>query len=239
MRLFMYLGFGGFYLDWYYLVLVVPALIIAFIAEIRVKSTFSKYSQVVTRRGLTGADAAEAILRANGIRDVHVMPVSGTLTDHFDPKENVIHLSDSVYSSQSVAAVGVAAHEAGHAVQYAESYGPIKARTAIIPVTRVGSMLAVPLILLGIVFSIPALYAAGVVFFSLAMVFQLVTLPVEFNASRRAVSALETTAMLGEEEIRQAKKVLSAAALTYVATFAVSLMQLLRLVLLGRNRNRR
>ncbi len=229
----------GFYgIDIYYLVLILPAIAFALFAQARVKTTFQKFSSVRTVRGMTGAQAAQAILRANGIVNVRVERVSGNLTDHFDPRNNVIRLSDGVHDSTSVASVGVAAHEAGHAVQYAEGYGPIKLRAAIIPVTQIGSTLAMPLFIIGLIFSFPLLMNIGIIFFGLSTVFQLITLPVEFNASSRALSALESSGMLYGEENEQAKAVLSAAALTYVAALAVSLAQLLRLIALSNRRRR-
>lgn len=233
-----------FYLDWLSIALVLPAMIFAFIASARVNSTFKKYAQVRSRRGLTGADAARRVLDANGLRDVRIERVRGNLTDHYDPRSNVIRLSDSTYDNASPAAIGVAAHEAGHAVQHAVGYTPIKIRSAIIPVTRFGSMLATPLILLGILLTYSAhefiwLAYAGVICFSLSTLFQLVTLPTEFNASRRALAAIEQYGLLDREELGQTKKVLSAAAMTYVAALAVSMMQLLRLLLMVQRRDRR
>ena len=237
-----------FYIDWYYIVLVLPALILSLIASARVNSTFRKYSQTRTLRGMTGADAARAVLIANGVSGVRVEHVAGELTDHYDPKTNAIRLSDAVYAQSSPAAVGVAAHEAGHAVQYAQNYAPIKLRAAIVKVTNIGSRLSVPLIMLGLLLmSVEALapfselfyYVAifGVLCFGLCVVFQLLTLPTEFNASRRALRAIEGSGLLTEEEQRGAKKVLSAAAMTYVAALAVSLTQFLRLLfIVGRRR---
>ena len=231
------------YFDWTYVVLVLPCVIFSLIASNSVNSTFKKYSQQFSRRGITGAQAAERVLRANGVTGVQITRVAGNLTDHYDPKSNVIRLSDSVYSSTSTAAIGVACHEAGHAVQYAQSYAPIKLRAAIIPVTNLGSKLAMPLILIGLL-----LYAfesvsygfvyLGIACFGLSLVFQLITLPVEFNASRRAIHAIEDGEVLTTEEQRGARKTLTAAAMTYVAATAVALAQLLRLlVLFGRRRN--
>ena len=231
------------YFDWTYVVLVLPCIIFSLITSSSVNSTFKKYSQQFSRRGITGAQAAERVLRANGVTGVQITRVAGNLTDHYDPKSNVIRLSDSVYSSTSTAAIGVACHEAGHAVQYAQSYAPIKLRAAIIPVTNLGSKLAMPLILIGLL-----LYAfesvsygfvyLGIACFGLSLVFQLITLPVEFNASRRAIRAIEDGELLTTEEQRGARKTLTAAAMTYVAATAVALAQLLRLlVLFGRRRN--
>ena len=226
-------------IDMWYIILVLPAVIFSLIASAGVKGTFNKYSKVASKRGTTGADAARAVLSANGVTGVRIEQVSGNLTDHFDPKTNTIRLSDSVYSSHSVAAVGVAAHEAGHAVQYAEAYAPMKVRAAIIPATNIGSMLAMPLIILGIALSAPALAYLGIAAFGLSTVFQLVTLPVEFNASRRAIKAIDGFAA-DESEVKGAKSVLRAAAMTYVAALAVSLASLLRLILIvggGRRRD--
>ncbi len=238
--------FGYYYgFDMTYLVLVLPCILLALWASSNVNSTFKRYSKVLSTRRITGADAARRVLAANGVSGVQVEQVNGNLTDHFDPKTNVIRLSDSVYGAASVAAIGVACHEAGHAVQYAENYTPIKLRSAIIPVTNFGSKLAMPLILLGILLSAFAdlsytLVYVGIACFGLSLVFQLITLPVEFNASRRALRAIESGELLTREELRGAKKTLSAAAMTYVAATAVALAQLLRLILLfggGRRRN--
>ena len=218
-------------IDIWYIVLVVPAVILSLIASASVNSTFKKYSKVASLKGMTGADAARQVLYANGVNGVRIEPTSGSLTDHFDPKSNTIRLSESVYASTSVAAIGVAAHEAGHAVQYAESYGPMKLRAAIIPVTNIGSNLAMPLIILGIALSFPTLANIGLVAFSLSTLFQLVTLPVEFNASSRAIKAIEGFSA-DASEVKAAKKVLTAAASTYVAALAVSLANLLRLVMI-------
>ena len=231
--------------DWTYLVLVLPCVILSLWASSNVNSTFQKYSQQYSIRRLTGAQAAQRVLSHNGVTGVRIERVSGNLTDHFDPKTNVIRLSDSVYDSTSTAAIGVACHEAGHAVQYAQHYGPIKLRAAIIPITNIGSKLAMPLILVGLLLaafenlSFTFVYI-GIACFGLSLVFQLVTLPVEFNASRRAMQAIESTNLLTEEEQRGAKKTLKAAALTYVAATATALAQLLRLILIfGGNRRRR
>ncbi|MBQ7921937.1 MAG: zinc metallopeptidase [Clostridia bacterium] len=225
-------------IDTSYLIYVLPALIFALIAQGMVKSTFAKYSKMPSDGGMTGRDAARLILDANGLYHVTVTEVAGELTDHFDPKSNVIRLSQSVYGVSSAAAVGVAAHEAGHAVQYAQGYFPMKIRSAIIPVTNIGSNLAVPLVLLGILFSIPALAYLGVIFFGASVVFQLVTLPVEFNASRRAVNALKASGRVSSQGLTAAGKVLKAAAMTYVAALAVALGNMLRLLSLA-NRSRR
>ena len=230
--------------DWTYIVLVLPCVLLSLWASSNVKSTFHKYSRQFSSRRLTGAEAAQRVLSANGVRGVRIDRVSGDLTDHYDPKTNVIRLSDSVYSSTSTAAIGVACHEAGHAVQYAENYAPIKLRAAIIPLTNFGSRIAMPLILAGILltalggFSDTLVYL-GIAAFGMSLVFQIVTLPVEFNASRRAMEAISGGNLLTEEEQRGARKTLTAAALTYVAATAVALAQLLRLLMLFGNRRRR
>ena len=225
-------------IDIYYLILVIPAMLFSMWAQARVNSTFNKYSRQRTYSGMTGYEAARRILAANGLHNVQVEHVSGNLTDHYDPKTNVIRLSDSVFSSASVAAVGVAAHEAGHAVQYAQNYAPIKLRSAIIPVTQVGSQLSIPLVLIGFLMGMDPLVNIGLLLFATVAFFQLVTLPVEFNASRRAVTALEMSGSIGDEELKGVRKVLSAAAMTYVAALAVAVANLLRLVLRFGNRNR-
>lgn len=231
------------YFDWTYVVLVLPCVLLSLIASSSVNSTFKKYSQQFSRRGITGAQAAERVLRANGVTGVQITRVAGNLTDHFDQRSNVIRLSDSVYGSTSTAAIGVACHEAGHAVQYAAEYAPIKLRAAIIPVTNIGSKLAMPLILIGLLLSAfenvsYSFVYLGIACFGLSLVFQLITLPVEFNASRRAMRAIEDGELLTTEEQRGARKTLTAAAMTYVAATAVSLAQLLRLlVLFGRRRD--
>ena len=224
--------------DYTYLILVVPALLIALYAQIRVKSAFARYSKERSVSGLTGAETARRILTANGITDVRVEHISGNLTDHYDPAQKVIRLSDAVYNTPTVAAIGVAAHEAGHAVQYAVDYAPIRVRAAIIPITRIGSNLSWPLLVLGLILNFQQLVWAGILLFAVVTVFQLVTLPVEFNASRRALAAIDERGLLTEEELHGARKVLSAAAMTYVAALLVSLAQLFRLLLLfGRRRD--
>lgn len=227
-----------FYLDYWYIVLVVPALLLAFWAQINVNTTFSRYSKVTAPSGMTGAESARRVLEANGVVGVRIERISGNLTDHFDPKTNTIRLSESVYDATTVSAVGVAAHEAGHAVQYAVGYSPMKLRAAIIPATNIGSQLAMPLVLLGLLLSSATLVDIGIVAFSMSTLFQLVTLPVEFNASHRAVATLESSCV-SNTEVKGAKAVLRAAALTYVAALAVSLASLLRLILLFGGRNRR
>lgn len=232
----IFLGYYYFYgIDPLYLYLVFPAIILAIFAQIKVKTTFSKYSAKPSN--YSGAAAAEMVLHSNGIYNVKIERVAGSLTDHFDPKTNVIRLSQSVYDSKSVAAVGVAAHEAGHAVQYAKSYFPIKMRTAIFPICNLGSSLSMPLLLIGLLFNIPFLMSLGIVFFAVALTFQLVTLPVELNASNRALAAIKQSNILTEKsEINGVRKVLSAAAMTYIAAFLVSLTQLLRLLIISNRR---
>lgn len=225
--------------DYYYLVLVLPCVLLAFWAQARVNSTFQKYARVYSRRNLTGAEAAAAVLRAGGVTNVRIERVSGHLTDHFDPRSNVIRLSDSVYGSTSVASIGVAAHEAGHAVQYAVGYVPMKVRAAIIPATNLGSTLSMPLILIGLIFNFGVLITVGIAFFGLSTLFQLVTLPVELDASHRALEAIRAGGLLYDDEYPMAKKTLWAAAMTYVAALAVSLAQLLRLILIFGGRGRR
>lgn len=238
----MYYGYYGF--DWTYLVLVLPCILLSLWASASVKNTFKRYSTQYSVRRITGADAAARVLRNNGVQNVRIERVFGNLTDHFDPKTNVIRLSDSVYDSTSTAAIGVACHEAGHAVQYATHYGPIKLRAAIIPVTNFGSKIAMPLILLGILLSFAGslsytLVYIGIACFGLSLVFQLITLPVEFNASHRAIRAITDAGILSSQELVGAKRTLKAAAMTYVAATAVSLAQLLRLIVLFGGRRRR
>ena len=240
--------FGLFWGDWTVLVLI-PAMIFAFWAQINVQMTFSRFKQVRNRRGLTAADVARRILDANGLNYVQIQRVSGELTDHYDPHAQVVRLSDSVYDSTSVAAIGVAAHEVGHACQHAEDYVPLRIRSAIIPMTRIGSMLAMPVFILGLLFAQLSLYGnmvgdvfmmLGILLFSLSTLFQLVTLPTEFNASARALKTLESYGILDEDELVGARSTLRAAALTYVAALASSLASLLRLLLIfGGSRSRR
>lgn len=231
--------------DYWYIVLVLPAVLLAAFASFSVNSTFKKFSRQRSSRGITGAEAARRVLDAHGLYSVQIKRVRGNLTDHYDPRDNTVYLSESVHDNPSTAAIGVAAHEAGHAVQHATHYLPVKIRAAIIPVTNVGSRLAVPLILIGFLFvaagGSPLLAYAGIICFSLTAVFQLVTLPTEFNASRRAMRALEDGGILSRDELYGARRVLTAAAMTYVAALAVSLAQLLRLLLIvsGNSRRRR
>ena len=236
--------FGLFWGDTTILVLI-PAMIFAFWAQIRVNSTFKKYAKIPSRRGLTGAAAARRVLDANGLRHITIERVHGHLTDHFDPTAGVIRLSDATNASTSVAAIGVAAHEAGHAGQHAEGYVPIKVRSAIIPLTRFGSFLAMPLFLIGLLlgsgsylgYGIGTIFmVTGILFFSFSTLFQLVTLPTEFNASARAMKALEDGGLLAADALPAAKATLSAAAMTYVAALASSLASLLRLILIFNRR---
>ena len=230
--------FGWFYYDWTVLI-VLPALVLSIWAQMNVSSTFEKCSRINTKRGITGADAARRVLDANGLQSVAIERVAGNLTDHYDPRENVIRLSDSVYASSSAAAIGVACHEAGHAVQYAKNYFPIKIRSTIIPVTKFGSMMAIPLFIIGLLFASDALLLAGIALYATVALFQLVTLPVEFNASDRAMAAIRDSGMLDAREAAASERVLRAAALTYVAALATSLLTLLRLVVLAGGRSRR
>lgn len=221
--------------------LVIIGAVICLLASAHVNNTFKKYSKYRSMSGMTGAQAAQRILNAAGIYDVEIRHVSGKLTDHYDPRNKTLSLSDSVYGSASVAAVGVAAHECGHAIQHQKNYAPLTIRGAIVPVANIGSTLAWPLILIGLFISSrsgQALITAGIICFSLAVLFQIVTLPVEFNASSRALKMLESTGILSREENKGAKKVLTAAALTYVAALASSILQLLRLLILSGGRRR-
>ena len=230
-----YYGFGYYFDPTYFLVLIGAVLCIW--AQARVSSTYSKYSKVLSRTGMTGAQAAQRILQLSGIYDVRIEHVPGNLTDHYDPANKVLRLSDSVYGSPSVAAIGVAAHECGHAVQHDKGYGPLKIRTALVPAANIGSRAGLPLIFLGVFLGMnQLLIQVGIWVFALAVLFQLVTLPVEFNASGRALAMLGDYGMLGQEETNGCRKVLGAAALTYVAAAASAILQLLRLVLLFGNR---
>ena len=226
----------GYGFDWTYLVFILPAVLISLWAQIKVNHAFSNYSKVRTLRGLTGAQTAEYILRAYGVSGVRIEPIAGDLTDHYDPSENIIRLSQSVYNATTVSAIGVAAHETGHALQYAEGYTPIKLRAAVIPASRIGSFASWPLLMIGLILSLRPLIWLGIAFFALATLFQVLTLPVEFNASSRALKAIDQWNILSAEEYQGAKKVLTAAALTYVAALLTSLMQLFRLILLFGNR---
>lgn len=229
--------FYGF--DWTYIVLILPCFILSMICQIKVKSNFSKYSNIPNRRGMTGAQAAQYVLNQYGVTGVRIEPTSGSLTDHFDPRTNVIRLSESVYNVASVAAVGVACHEAGHAVQHATGYVPNKIRGAIVPAAKIGSNLGWILFLIGLF--LPTQYSfvlwLGIIFFSLSVLFTVVTLPVEFDASRRALKCIRDTNLLATDEYEGTKKVLQAAAMTYVAAAATALLQLLRLIIIANRRD--
>ena len=228
-----------FFFDYWYLVLVVPALLVSVWAQIKVKTTFNKYSRLTVASGMTGADTSRYIQQQNGIH-TGLEAVAGSLSDHYDPRNNTIRLSTPVYGYATVAAVGVAAHETGHAIQHAQGYSPVKMRTALVPITNFSSAISPLLVVLGIVMAMDPLAYLGIALFSVATLFQLVTLPVEFDASRRAVVALSQSGRFTEDEIKGVKKVLTAAALTYVAALFVSLMSLLRLILIvNGNRGRR
>ena len=236
----------GYYFDPTY-ILVLAGAVLCILASSRVNSTYSRYSRVRARSGMTGAQAAQRILQMSGIRDVQIQHVSGNLTDHYDPRARVLRLSDSVYGSASVAAIGVAAHECGHALQHKEGYFPLKFRSALVPAANIGSKLGIPLVILGLIlgigFDLPgggyvSLAQIGIWVFSLAVLFQVVTLPVEFNASGRALKMLESYGIMGNDEVGDCRRVLGAAALTYVAAAASSILQLLRLVILSGNRRR-
>ncbi len=222
--------------DYYYLILVVPALIISLIAQINVKRTYANMAKITNNKRMNGAQAAAKVLEYYGIYDVKIEPVGGKLSDHYDPRTNVIRLSSEVFSGTSIASVGIACHEAGHAAQHAQNYIPIKVRNAILPVANIGSTLGFYLAIFGYFLGYGLLIDIGIILFASVTVFQLVTLPIEFNASRRAISVINETGMLDIEEIPKAKKVLFAAALTYVAALLVSIMSLLRLILRTRNR---
>ncbi|MGN1129913.1 MAG: zinc metallopeptidase [Ruminococcus sp.] len=228
-----------YYYDWTYLLIMLPCMVLTIICQINVNSTFKKYSKIRNSRNMTGAQAAEYVLRANGVTGVQILQVGGSLTDHFDPRSNVIRLSESVFNSNSIAAVGVACHEAGHAVQHAQGYVPNKIRSAILPVANIGSKLSWIFIVLGLASSMfqPLLYV-GIVFFAASVLFTLATLPVEFNASSRALACIRENELLTADEYKGARSTLQAAAMTYVASAATALLQLLRLILLANNRRR-
>ena len=235
-------GYYGYYFDPTYILIIIAA-IISLIAQWRVNSAFSKYSRVASMSGMTGAQAARMILQSNGINDVSVQRISGKLTDHYNPSTKVLNLSESVYGSTSVAAIGVAAHECGHAIQHARGYAPLSLRSLMVPLANIGSRLSMPLILLGLIFSFSSrmgdsLITLGIVLFGLSVVFTVITLPVEFNASKRAIACLGDSRILYEDEIEGAKKVLSAAAMTYVASTAVALANFLRLIVVFGGRRR-
>ena len=232
-----YGGYYGAFWDPTY-ILVVIGMIICLLASARVKSTYAKFDKVRSHVGITAAEAAERILHGAGIYDVEIRHISGDLTDNYDPRSRVLNLSDATFRSTSVAAIGVAAHECGHAIQHAVNYAPLNIRSAIVPVANLGSSLSWPIFLAGLIFSMRSLLMLGIVLFSLAVLFQLVTLPVEFNASSRALRLLESTGILSTEENLGARRVLTAAALTYVAALASSILQLLRLIILAGGRDR-
>jgi len=224
--------------DWTYFLLI-PAIIATIWAQSKVQNTYNRYSKVNSTQGYTGAQIARKILDDNGLNYVGIELAQGKgLSDHFDPRGNVVRLSQGVYHSSSLAAIGIAAHEVGHAIQYSEEYAPIKLRNAIIPVTNISSRAAMPLLILGLIFSIPEIAFLGVIAYSLAVIFQLLTLPVEFNASSRALSILSNRSYLNDDELRGSKKVLSAAAMTYLAAAFVALMQLIRILLIARGSRR-
>ena len=225
--------------DLIYLILLIPVMILSAWAQMQVSGNFSKYSRTRCSRGITGREAAEAVLRAHGVRGVGIRPCAGSLTDHYNPQDNCIYLSEPVYNAATVSAVGVACHEAGHAVQYAENYAPVRIRSAIIPATQFGSQASFIFLLLGILLYLQPFLFIGIILFSFTTFFQLVTLPVEFDASNRAVQTIESSGLLNESESEGAKKVLRAAALTYVAALLMSMLQLLRYVLIFMSRNSR
>lgn len=232
-------GYGDFLANNLYFLLLIPVIILSIWAQSKVSSNFKKYSKERNQRGLTGAQAAQEVLRMNGVTGVTVLPVSGNLTDHFNPTDNNIYLSDNVYNATTVAAVGVAAHEAGHAVQYAEGYVPIRIRNAFVPVAQFGSKFSFILLMIGLFMYSQNLFLAGIILFSFTSIFQLITLPVEFDASHRALVGIDQRGLLTEDELTGAKKVLQAAALTYVAALLMSLVQLLRYVMIFAGRQGR
>ena len=226
------------YFDYYYLILVVPALLISIFAQFKVKSTFSKYAKKMSEKNITGTQAAAYLLKVNGIADVKLGRIKGDLTDHYDPTDKTLRLSDSTYNSTSIAAIGVAAHETGHAIQHAKKYFPLVFRRVLVPIANIGSSAGPWLAILGIVMSFPLLTDIGILLFAGAVLFYLVTLPVEFNASNRALKILKQNNVLSRDELKGVKKVLSAAAMTYVASALVAMANFLRLVLISRNRRR-
>lgn len=228
----------GLFYDYYYIILVLPAIIFSLIISSRLKSTYRKYSNIGNSRRITGAQAAKMVLNYYGVNDVNIVPINGTMTDCYDPTQKVIKLSEGVFNSSSIAAIGIACHEAGHAAQHAENYAPIKIRNSILPVCNIGSTLSFPLLLAGVIFGFEPLVWIGIGFFSFTALFQFITLPVEFNASHRAIDVIESNGLLTFEEKLGAQKVLKMAAMTYVAALAVSLAQLLRLVLRFTGRRR-
>ena len=236
-----YAGYGDFFANNLYCLLLIPVLALSFWAQMQVNGNFRRYQSVNNHKQLTGAQAAEAVLRAHGVYNVGIQRCSGHLTDHYDPRNHMIYLSDEVYNAPTIAAVGVASHEAGHAVQYAENYGPIRLRTAIIPMTQIGSKLSFILFFIGTLLYSRPLFLTGILLFSFTTLFQLVTLPVEFNASARAIETLDHESLLTKDELLGVRRVLRAAALTYVAALLMSMLQLFRFVLIfiGRHGDRR
>lgn len=226
------------YFDYYYLILVVPALLLSAFAQIKVKSTFSKYSKKMSQRNITGTQAAAYLLKSNGITDVKLGRIKGNLTDHYDPTDKTLRLSDSTFDSTSIAAIGVAAHETGHAIQHATKYGPLNFRRFLVPVANIGSSAGPWLAILGFVMGFSILVDIGIILFAGAVLFYIVTLPVEFNASNRALKILKQNNVMSDEELKGVKKVLSAAAMTYVASALVAIGNFLRLVLISKNRKR-
>lgn len=226
------------YFDYYYLILVVPALLLSLYAQVKVKSTFAKYSKINTQRWITGKEAAKLLMRTNGISDVGIQQVAGSLTDHYDPASKMLKLSEPVYDKTSISAVGVAAHETGHAIQDKERYAPLVLRSTLVPLANIGSSAGPYLAMAGIIFSMDILLTIGIILFSVAVLFYIVTLPVEIDASRRALKVLESNAVLSQEELRGARKVLTAAALTYIASALTAVASLLRLILIARNRRK-
>lgn len=225
-----------FFMDYYYIILVIPAMLLAVWAQFKVKSTYNKFSKVSNSKGITGAYAAQAVLTHYGITDVRIEQVSGKLTDHYDPKSKVIRLSEGVYGSSTIAAVGIACHEAGHAAQHAQDYAPIKIRNSLVPVCNIGSSLGIPLALLGYFLGFEPLITIGLLLYAVIALFHVITLPVELNASRRAIKVIDDTGLLQDDEQSGAKKVLTSAAMTYVASMLVAIANLLRLILRFNNR---
>jgi len=232
---------GFFYMDYTYFIFIIPALIVTMIAQIRVKSTFKKYSRIATVKNMTGAQAAQSVAQFGGATGVQVQHISGDLTDNFDPRNNTISLSDSVYAATSIAAIGVAAHEAGHSIQNAKGYFPNKIRSALVPVTNISSRMGMPLVILGLILPVQYDFVVwiGIALYSFAVLFQLATLPVEFNASFRAIRALDESGILYPDELEGAKKVLTAAAMTYLAASFTAIMSLIRLLVLANGRRGR
>jgi len=228
--------FNMFYPDYYYIVLVVPTLVLSLITQMMVKSTFAKYSKIPCSKKISGSDAAAQLLRLNMVNDVHIETAAGSLTDHYDPSSKKLRLSESVHNSASIAAIGVAAHETGHALQHAQKWGPLALRSTLVPVANIGSSFGPWIAIAGLGFQIPLLFNIGIVLFAAAVLFYIITLPVEFNASSRAMTILRDNRILTDDELNGARKVLTAAAMTYVASALTAIMSLLRLILLSRRR---